>query len=108
MNHVTSFTHVSSSSSSSSLSSSPLLLILVPRMLLLLLVAQATAKTATEEIAAPCYFKVMTLNAFNFVDAPDWGERVHEIREMVIRNDPDCVAFEEVRIVEGNISMIVR
>lgn len=53
-------------------------------------------------------FKVMTLNAFNFVDAPDWDKRVYEIREMVLSNNPDCVAFEEVRIVNGSISMYVK
>ena len=51
-------------------------------------------------------FKVMTLNAFNFVDGPNWEKRVYEIREMVLRHDPDCVAFEEVS-KNSSASMLV-
>ena len=74
---------------------------------LLLLFFGALLDTGNASEVSTRQFRVMTLNAFNFVDAPDWGKRVYEIREMVLSNDPDCVAFEEVRIIKGNISMYV-
>ena len=79
---------------------------LIPFLLLLLLGTLASARKALE--VSTRQFRVMTLNAFNFVDAPDWDKRVYEIREMVLSNNPDCVAFEEVRIVNGSISMYVK
>ena len=77
---------------------------LVVAVLVLFLLALIRTGDATESSSR--IFKVMNMNALNFVDGPNWDKRVYEIREMVLRHDPDCVAFEELRKDKNN-SMLV-
>ena len=57
--------------------------------------------------ASSVEFKVMTLNALNFEDGPNWDKRVLGLREMVLSVDPDCVVFQELR-KRKNVSMLVK
>lgn len=82
---------------------SSLLLLLLPFLLSFVTLLLSYPVNALESSRQ---FKVMTLNALNFVDGPNWDKRIYEIKELIINNDPDCVAFEEIR-KDKNCSMLV-
>jgi endonuclease/exonuclease/phosphatase family metal-dependent hydrolase len=54
---------------------------------------------AVVTVVADCSFRVLTVNAWNFVDGPNWFLRRTLLRALVRELRPDCVALEELRVM---------